>query len=478
MVTRAAARRRVAQVSPPCRRMNTARSCHWTSRLRCALLAASPIHGAVPAARRRRPDEHAFDRSGVGDVAGGGGQRLSGPRIAVFAAVAAGADRPGRGHRRGVQEGLRAGAGAVLPAVPAAAAVPGRLAHPQAGPVPRQGRHPGAGAGPGGVHRGRRRLPDPLDDPGDAAGGGVRAGRSGVADRSDRGVLDRGTGADPEAADAHPGGRIAAQRRIRPGLLPVCGGRGDDRHVLAGRRLADLPVGVPGWRGRRRRRDPGREPGATLDLAPGRRGAGRGDPGQPAAAVRRLPAGRGDQRLRHPRRGRRRHQHELRGAERPRTGQHARAALGGVGHGPVHPQRHHVRAARRAVAGDRAGRGAQYRRGRAPQSVVAAVLRAGDLPRPAAAALRLGVAVAALESAQGAAPRRGTAQSAVADHRGHLAGRGARRDHPGRRADPAAVAAHGRRVPGARPGDLPGQRGDRHLAAGRQRGAAAAAARP
>jgi hypothetical protein len=47
-------------------------------------------------------------------------------------------------------------------------------------------------------------FPDLLDDPGDAAAGGLRARRHPLADRSDRGPGHRRPRADPQAADAYP----------------------------------------------------------------------------------------------------------------------------------------------------------------------------------------------------------------------------------------------------------------------------------
>ncbi|KAG1257947.1 hypothetical protein G6F65_015736 [Rhizopus arrhizus] len=260
--------------------------------------------------------KHAYHRSRPGDAGGRCRQRLPGSRPAVLVAAATGADRPGRGDRRGVQPRPRAGAGSVLPAVPAAAAVPRWLAHSQAGPVPRQGRDPRTGVRPGGVHRHRRRVPDPLADPGDAAGGVLRAGGDRVAHRSGGGRCDRLQGADSQAPDAHPGRRVAAQRCVRPGLLPLRGGGGDDRHVLAGHRLADLRVGGGGRPGSGRCGHPGRIDLPALAVAPLRRRAGRGDAGQPADPLRRLPAGRRDPGVGHPRRGRRRYRDELRRADR------------------------------------------------------------------------------------------------------------------------------------------------------------------
>ncbi len=57
----------------------------------------------------------------------------------------------------------------------------------------------------------------------------------------------------PHAPDAHPRGRIAAERRHWPGVLPLRRGRRPDRHLLAGRSHAHLPVGGAGGRGHRRR---------------------------------------------------------------------------------------------------------------------------------------------------------------------------------------------------------------------------------
>ena len=57
----------------------------------------------------------------------------------------------------------------------------------------------------------------------------------------------------------------------------------------------------------------------------------------------------------------------------------------------------------------------------------------------------------------------------LAHRGGDLGGRRARRDHPGRCVDPATVPARWQRVPGARPGDLPGRGGDPVLAGRRQR---------
>src|SRR5574337_1506161 len=107
-------------------------------------------------------EPHELYRRRIGNVAGRGRQRLPGAHAAVLAAAAAGTDRPGRGDFRRVQARRGAGPGYLLPAVPAAAAVPRRLAHPEGPPAPRPRHDPGAGAGAGGVHRGRRRLPDPL----------------------------------------------------------------------------------------------------------------------------------------------------------------------------------------------------------------------------------------------------------------------------------------------------------------------------
>jgi CheY-like chemotaxis protein len=63
------------------------------------------------------------------------------------------------------------------------------------------------------VHGARRRLPDPLAGARDAAAGRLCAGRHRRAHRSGGRVLDRRADAGPAAPDAHPRGRIAAQRR-------------------------------------------------------------------------------------------------------------------------------------------------------------------------------------------------------------------------------------------------------------------------
>src|SRR5690606_22235376 len=105
---------------------------------------------------------HAFDRGRAGDAAGGAGQRLSGTHAAALAAaaVAAGPDCAGRDHCRRVRAWRRPRPAPVLHAVPAAAAVPGRLAHSEKRTVPRSWPDPAAGTGPGGVHGGGRRPVD------------------------------------------------------------------------------------------------------------------------------------------------------------------------------------------------------------------------------------------------------------------------------------------------------------------------------
>jgi hypothetical protein len=81
------------------------------------------------------------------------------------------------------------------------------------------------------------------------------------AHRSGRGVVDRRARADPAAPDAHPRGRIAAERRQWPGVLPLRRGRCPDRHLFAGRSHAHVPVGRAGGRGHRRGHHGGRELG-------------------------------------------------------------------------------------------------------------------------------------------------------------------------------------------------------------------------
>ncbi|KAG0771429.1 hypothetical protein G6F22_016482 [Rhizopus arrhizus] len=145
----------------------------------------------------------------------------------------------------------------------------------------------------------------------------------------------------------------------------------------------------------------------------------------------------------------------------------------------VQLQRHHVRAAGRAAAGHRRARDHHHERERPPECVVAAGVRGGDQPGADHAAPAVGVAVAALEPAARTPPRPGAGRGAELAHRGRdLGGRRARCDHPGRCADPAAVPARWQRVPGPRPGDLPGRVGDPVLAAGRQHRAAPAVEGP
>ena len=76
---------------------------------------------------------------------------------------------------------------------------------------------------------------------------------------------------------------------------------------------------VPRRRGHRRRLHPGRDHGPDGALRALRRGDRHADPGEPAAALRRLPAGRAARRLRHPRGGGRGRHDELRRAHRPRA---------------------------------------------------------------------------------------------------------------------------------------------------------------
>jgi hypothetical protein len=154
----------------------------------------------------------------------------------------------------------------------------------------------------------------------------------------------------PQAADAHPGRREPAERRLRPGLPALRRGGGADRQrsrfssaalTFVWVALGGMALGV----------------GVTWAVMWGKAGwcaawarTRRPDPGQPADPLRRLSGGRAFPLLGHPGRRRRRRHHELCRDLRPGAGRHPHAPHGGVGHGAVRRQRHHLRPAGRATA--------------------------------------------------------------------------------------------------------------------------------
>ena len=104
-----------------------------------------------------------------------------------------------------------------------------------------------------------------------------------------------------------------------------------------------------------------------------------------------------------------------------------------------------------------------------------AVYAAGDHRRAGTAALRLGHGVASHHPLRGAPARRAGGDAALAaGGGGHARGR-ARRDHAGRRDEPAAAAAGRLAFPGAGAGGVPGDGGDPAVDAGGEHRAAARA---
>ena len=161
---------------------NAARWPHGISRSQ----ASRPKHpdGRVgpPASRRLRACVQggrfgsARDRADPAD--GRGAERAGRAQPAAVDAAAAGADRDRRGDRRRCPTS----ACELEPEIFFLLFLPPLLfldgwRIPKAGLLRDKGTILAAGVRPGGVHRARRRLADPLDDSGDAAGRGLRAGR-------------------------------------------------------------------------------------------------------------------------------------------------------------------------------------------------------------------------------------------------------------------------------------------------------------
>src|SRR5699024_11857844 len=73
---------------------------------------------------------HVFDRTAIGNAAGGARQRLPGAPAADIPALADRTNGTGRRDLRCPAPGRDAAAVGVIPAVPATVAVSGRLAHP------------------------------------------------------------------------------------------------------------------------------------------------------------------------------------------------------------------------------------------------------------------------------------------------------------------------------------------------------------
>ena len=209
----------------------------------------------------------------------------------------------------------------------------------------------------------------------------------------------------PRPSHAHPRRRGPSQRRHRPRLPALRHRRRPDRNLLAAPGRHDLRLARAG-RHRHRRRDHLPPHGRAGPPAPAHGGGSRpADPVQPAHALRRLSGRRACPRLRHPRRRRGRHRHDLCGDPGAQPGGHARPAHRRLGHGRPRGQRLDLRPPRRAAAGGPAGGRQTVRCG---GRGLARRLDPGHHRRPDGHPLRLGLGLAPVRADEGAPERRPT----------------------------------------------------------------------